>query len=163
VHLTSSDGSVAATATADATGAITVTTGAPTAFFARPIAKTVTLTARDFALNGSMISASTPVTFTTLAVLPQPTQAKLTSKVTWYFSGFTPGRFIFGHYLRKKPVAGVRFGRAKGPCGLLKVRAHFYPGGHPRFRSYTLVFDNSRRYSKKTRPRVLVKIHKIVL
>ncbi len=163
VQIASSDGSVNATATADANGAIAVTTTAPTAFFQVPSAKTVTLTAQDFSLNSGTISAATPVTFTTLAVLPQPSQAKLTSKVTWYFSGFTPGKVIYGHYLRKKPVARARFGRAKGPCGLLKVRARFYPGGHPRSSSYTLVFDNAKRYSKKTRPRVLIKIHKIVL
>jgi hypothetical protein len=163
VQISSSDNSVSATATADATGAISVTTTAPTAIFQRPSAKTVTLTAQDFSVNSGTISAATPVTFTTLAVLPQPSQAKLTSKVTWYFSGFTPGKVIYGHYLRKKPVARATFGRAKGPCGLLKVRARFYPGGHPRSSSYTLVFDSAKRYSKKTRPRVLIKIHKIVL
>jgi hypothetical protein len=65
--------------------------------------------------------------------------------------------------VRSKQVARVRFGRAKGPCGVLKVRARFYPGGHPRYDNYTLVFDSSKRYSKKTRPRVLLKIHKVIL
>jgi hypothetical protein len=162
VSLTSSDGSVDATATADPSGAIALTTGAPNPSFKLPGAKTLTLTANDFSSNGT-ITATVPVTVTTLAAVPKPTQAKLTSKVTWYFSGFTPGKYVYGHYLRKKQVARARFGRAKGPCGVLKVRARFYPGGRPRYDSYTLVFDNSRRYSKKTRPRVLLKIHKVLL
>jgi hypothetical protein len=162
VHITSSDGSVDATGTADPGGSIAVTTGAPNPFFKLPGAKTVTLTARDFALAGT-ITATAPVMVTTLAAVPRPTRAKLTSKVTWYFSGFRPGKYVYGHYLRRKQVARVRFGRAKGPCGLLKVRAGFYPGGHPPFDSYTLALDTSRRYSRKTRPRVLLKIHKVVL
>jgi hypothetical protein len=162
VSISSSDGSVDTTTTADPTGAISVTTGAPMPPFSLPGAKTVTVSAQDFSATGT-ISAAVPVKVAPLAVLPRPSQAKLTSKVTWYFSGFAPGKFIFGHYLRKNQVARTRFGRAKGACGLLKVHARFYPGGHPRYSSYTLVFDNAQRYSKKTRPRVLLKIHKVVL
>ena len=160
----SSDGSVDATATADASGAIAVTTGAPTPLFKLPGAKTVTLTAQDFAADSGTISATTPVTVTTLAVAPQPTQAKLTSKVTWYFSGFTPGKFVYGHYLRKKQVARVRSSagpRARAGCS--RSGRASTPAATRATSNYTLVFDDSKRYSKKTRPRVLLKIHKIVL
>ncbi|MGH2915837.1 MAG: hypothetical protein ACRDMX_12710 [Solirubrobacteraceae bacterium] len=76
----------------------------------------------------------------------------------WSFSGFRPGKTIYGHYIHGRQVALARFGRAHGPCGMLKVRARFYPGGHPRSRSYRLQLDQSRHYSKRARPRVLTSI-----
>jgi hypothetical protein len=88
----------------------------------------------------------------------KPTEAALTKKVTWYFSGFRRGKFIYAHYLHKKPAAQARFGRATGPCGLLKVKARFYPGGHPRFKTYTVQIDDSKRYSKHASPKIVTKL-----
>ncbi len=163
VYINSSDGSVNAQATADAAGNISVQTTAPNPVLNLPGAKTVTLTAQDPTLAGTMLSAATPVTATTLAVLPQPTQAKLTRKVTWYFSGFAPGKYIYGHYVRKNQVARARFGRAHGPCGVLKARARFYPGGHPKYGKYKLQFDDSKPYSEQSLPRYVLQITQTIL
>lgn len=164
VLITSSDGSVDTTTTANPAGDILVQTNAPIPILTLPGQQTVTLTAQDFtSTSPATLTATVPVTATTLAVLPQPTRAKLTSKVTWYFSGFAPGKFIYGHYLRKRQVARARFGRAQGPCGVLKVRARFYPGGHPRFSKYTLQLDDSKHYSKHSLPHFIVQITKTLL
>jgi hypothetical protein len=76
--------------------------------------------------------------------------------VTWYFSGFDGGHYIYGHYLRHgREVARARFGHAKGDCGLLRVRARFFPG-HQRYRTYGLQFDDTRLYSKRSSPRIVI-------
>lgn len=154
VNVSSSDGTASATTTAGPSGNIAVTTGAPTPSFSMPGTKTETLTAQQ----ASGTTATTPVTSAPLAVATKPAFAALTKKVTWYFSGFRPGHFIYAHYLRRKPVARTQFGRAKGACGVLKVKARFYPGGHPRYKSYKVQIDDSKRYSKRAAPRIVTKL-----
>lgn len=151
VQISSSDGSVNVQTTASATGTIAYDTFAPDPSFELPGQQTVTLTATE---SAAAITATTPVTVAPLAVGIQPSQALPSQKVTWYFSGFGPGKPVFGHYLRRQQVALTRFGRANGACGLLKARALLYPGGHPRYRLYGLQLDDSRRYSKHSSPRL---------
>lgn len=158
VEVSSSDGSVVASATANASGAIGITTGAPIPFFNLPGSKTVTMTAQDFTGTGTTITATVKAHIAPLAVATKPAQARLSKKVTWYFSGFRPGKFVYGHYLRKKQVARAKFGRARGTCGVLKVKAKFYPGGHPRFKSYGLQIDDSGRYTKHASPKIDTKL-----
>jgi hypothetical protein len=90
-----------------------------------------------------------------LSVATKPAVAKPTRKVTWHFSGFTPGKTIWIHYLRKRVVNRMSFGKANGPCGTLTARRKFYPGGHPQFTKYTVVIDQVKRYSKSARPRIV--------
>jgi hypothetical protein len=163
VEISSSDGSVATSTTVNASGDIAATTGAPIPAFSLPGSKTVTLTAQDFTAAGTTITATARTQAAQLAVDTKPAQARLSKKVTWYFSGFRPGRFIYGHYLHKKPVARAKFGRAKGPCGVLKVKAQFYPGGHPRFKSYGLQLDDSKGYSKHASPRIVTRLGTFVI
>ena len=69
----------------------------------------------------------------------------LTEKTNWSFSGFQPGKPIFGHYLYKgKQVALATFGRAQPPCGTLKVRARLYPAT-PHHASYSIQYDDQPR------------------
>jgi hypothetical protein len=149
VQISSSDGSVKLDTTASSTGAVTATTSAPDPSFALPGQKTVTLTASE-----NTIVATTPVTVAPLAVGISPAEAAAAQKVTWYFSGFEPGKPIFGHYLRTKQVALTRFGRAGGACGVLATKARLYPGGHPRYHLYGLQLDDSMHYSKRSSPRL---------
>ena len=89
------------------------------------------------------------------SVATQPSVAKPTQKVRWAFSGFTPGHTIYVHYLRKnRVVTRMAFGKAQGPCGTLKTKDRFYPGGHPKYSKYTVVFDQVKRYTKQARPRI---------
>jgi hypothetical protein len=155
VRITSSDSTVDVQTTADGAGNINVVTRAPIPFFSRPEAKVQTLNATDSTAAGATISASASVRDTELAVATAPAHARPSRKVIWYFSGFISGRYVYGHYVRShRQVARARFGRAKGLCGLLRVRAHFFPG-HQRFRHYGLQFDDSRHYSRHSTPRIV--------
>ena len=154
VQLSSSDGTVKATTLATVTGAIAVTTPAPDPSFALPGQQTVTLTAQQPSTPGALVTATTPVTVAPLSVAIMPAQAQPTQRVTWFFSGFEPGRPIYGHYLRRHQVALERFGPARGACGLLKVKAFLYPGGRPRYRLYGLQLDDSRHYRAGAAPRI---------
>ena len=151
VQISSNDGSVKGETIASATGTIAFTGRAPDPPFTLPGQQTVTLTATA---STAAITATTPVTVAPLAVGIQPSQAIPSQKVTWYFSGFDPGRLIFGHYLRTEQVALTRFGRAAGPCGVLRSRALLYPGGHPRYHLYGLQLDDARPYSRHSSPRL---------
>lgn len=153
VEITSSDGTVAEVTTASSTGTITLTTGAPAPLLNPLQRKTVTLTAQVSTVSGTAIVATTQATVTPLSVVTRPARAKFTRKVTWFFSGFEPGKPIYAHYLRRRPVAKTRFGKAKGACGVLKARALLFPGGHPRFKTYRVQIDDSKHYSKHTLPR----------
>jgi hypothetical protein len=157
VTVTSSDGSINQVLQAGPTGAISGTIGAPTPFFKLPSSEPVGLIADDYAPTGT-IQGGAFIKVTDLQVATVPGSAPPSRRVTWYFSGFTTGRYIYGHYVRHgRQVARARFGRAKGVCGLLRTRARFFPG-HQRYASYGLQFDNARRYSKHSTPRIVTSL-----
>jgi hypothetical protein len=155
ITITSSDGSVNATTRANLRGEFlaVVNAPAPEINFSKPTSRTVTLTAQDLSAHGT-ITGSTLVKGAYLDATTVPAKAKPHRRITWYFSGFTPGRAIYGHYLRgKHQVARVRFGRAKGACGLLRVRRSLLPA-HLRNRKYGVQLDDFKRYSRRARPRI---------
>lgn len=158
VEISSSDGTVAKLVTASPTGTIALTTAAPAPLLNPLEIKTVTLTAQVSSVSGPMVVATTPATVTPLSVVTKPARAKFTRKVTWFFSGFDPGKQIYAHYLRRRTVARTRFGKAQGACGVLKARARLFPGGHPRFKTYRVQIDDSKRYRKHTLPRFVTKL-----
>ncbi len=125
-----------------------------------PQVGTFTLTATD---EGTGAVATAQFEAATLAVVTKPTEARANRKVTFSFSGFRPGKEIYAHYLRKgKVTATAKFGRATGPCGTLRKRAHFYPG-RERYDRYTVQFDNSKRYSHKAEPQYRATVTRTVL
>lgn len=151
VSIASSKGwSAAAPATAGPTGTFMVSLPLPETTFTLPGQQTLTLTATGLA--GSV--AATPVMVAPRGLATAPAQAPLSHKLTWYLSGFTPGKYIYVHYLHPRPVARARLGRAKGACGVLKTRARVYPGVHPRYRKYNVQIDDARRYSKHSTPQI---------
>lgn len=145
---------VFATATASPQGGILLATQGPILSTAGPAVQSFTLTAND-QTSGAGNQATTAVTMANLAVATNPSVAKPTRKVTWHFSGFTPGRTIWVHYLRKRVVNRMSFGRAHGACGTLTAKRKFYPGGHPHFTKYTVVLDQVKRYTRRARPRIV--------
>ncbi len=145
---------VAGTTTAGPDGSINLVTQGPILPFSGPGSRSFTLTSQD-ETSGSGFLAQTAVTMTNFAVATQPAVAKPTRRVTWRFSGFVPGHTIYVHYLRKgKVLQRMTFGRANAPCGTLKTRDRFYPGGRPHYSKYTVVFDQVKRYTKRARPRI---------
>jgi hypothetical protein len=161
VVLQSGDGTVSATGTVSPTGTISITTGAPDDF--KAIAKeTTTVTATDFSVGGT-VAATANVNAAPLAVKTEPARAKFTRRVTFFFSGFRSGKQIYAHFLHPKQVAREQFGKATGPCGVLKTKALLYPGGHPRFRTYKLQFDNAKAYSAHASPRIDTTLNTFVI
>ncbi len=158
VEITSNVGFVAASATADAAGNIAVSTTAPLPPKAAAGAQGVLLTADDESANGP-ITAAVPLSVAYLYVFhggakKRPGLGAFHEKTNWAFSGFAPGKYIWGHYIvHGRQVAKVRFGKAAGPCGVLKTKAKLYPAT-PHFRSYPIQVDNSKRYSKHAFPKV---------
>ena len=147
--------SVFTSVTADHIGSFRAVTSGPLLLSAGPGTRTFALRAND-STSGVANLARTTVTMANLAVDTKPVLARPTQKVLWHFSGFQPGRTIWVHYLHKATVVNrMRFGTARGPCGTLKTRALFYPGGHPTLRRYSVVFDQLKRYTTSSRPRIL--------
>ena len=86
-----------------------------------------------------------------------PVDGVTTDTVTWRFAGFDPGRPIFSHLrFRRKSVDTHRFGVARGPCGVLTVRALRVPGaGRLHKGSWQLKLDQRRSYSAKAPGRIV--------
>jgi hypothetical protein len=68
-------------------------------------------------------------------------------------AGFTTGKRLYAHVLRKRYRRNVFVGRLKGDCRTLSVRRRVLPAGLAAG-VYTVQFDTKRRYSKKTEVRV---------
>ena len=158
VDITSDVGFVDATTTADPAGNIAVSTPAPLPPKAAVGAQSAVLTADDESINGP-ITAATAVNVAYLnaghgATKARPGLGAFREKTSWSFSGFTPGKYIWGHYvIHKRQVARIRFGKATGPCGVLKTRARLFPAT-PHRRSYPIQVDNAKRYSSHSFPKV---------
>ena len=151
IELTAGDATQ--TATAGSTGTFSVLMHAPTLATIGAGSKRFTITARD--QTSGTGSASTTFSVANLAFSTSPSVAKPSKIVHFSFSGFKPGAFIYGHYLRRgKVVTMQRFGRASGICGLLKAKAHLFPLRNPASGTYKVQIDDSRKYRAKALPRV---------
>jgi len=95
---------------------------------------------------------------TNLGVTVNPSAAKPGRKVLYHFGGFTPGKPIWGHYLRHgRQLFAHRFGKASGPCGTLTARATLFPGHRGRG-TYRVQFDTVKRYRPSTSPKALINV-----
>lgn len=152
-----SGGTVLANGTADSAGSFSITTAAPEFALKYPTQSTVLTVTDTNAANGAQTTTTLMVEAANLEVTTQPTSVKniAKTKVTYIFSGFTPGKRIYGYYMRKKVVAKSAFGRAAGPCGTLTQKALLFPGGHPKNDQYKVTFESSSRYVKTIFPRVV--------
>ncbi|HWC85455.1 MAG TPA: hypothetical protein VG388_02880 [Solirubrobacteraceae bacterium] len=161
IELETTLGNAFGSATADADGNIeTLMTAPALATNDLPAESAFTLTATD-PLHPLAVTPTTRFLVANLAVEARPANALPGTRVTWTFSGFTTGAKIYGHYLHgTKVTATATFGRATGPCGVLKVKALVYPG-HEKYGSYKIQIDDSRRYSPRTVPRWLGKLLQI--
>lgn len=154
IDLQSNAGGAFGTAMADANGNISTTITGPALSTMGPGMSTFTLTATDED-NALPTTPTTTFDVANLAVSTSPMEAKPGKKVTWSLSGFTGGTEIYAHYLHgKKVVATTFFGRATGPCGVLKAKKVLFPG-KARYDSYKVQFDGKRQYSAATRPAVV--------
>jgi len=141
-----------ADAVAGPSGTFLATGDAPVLGTTGPASESFTLTTTD--LTTPSITATATIKVANLAVLPTPLGVRNVheDKVTFSFSGFTPGKRIYGYWLGKKSVAKTTFAKAKGVCGVLKQKALLYPGGHPTADKYTVAFEQTAHYSKRANP-----------
>lgn len=164
VEITGSGDSITADTTADANGNISVTTPGPVPPL-NPGAHAFTVTATDTNFDTGQTFTTPPVTgYDSLGgVTLSQDIAKFTKKITYYLGGFIPGGKIYAHYLVHGKLTGTHlFGTAAAPCGTLKTKATIYPvsGGHPKG-SYTVQFDDAKKYSKAADPRYAIKFKPI--
>jgi hypothetical protein len=143
-------------AVADANGNVSIPAQAPELATIAPASKTTTLTATADNTDGTQTTATLPVQSANLAVATKPGSVRNVRKdnVTFTFSGFVPGKHIYGYYIRKKVVAKAKFAKAQGPCGMLKQKALLYPGGRPSKDQYKVTFESTSTFSKKAFPNV---------
>jgi hypothetical protein len=148
---------VSGTITVGADGTFSTVVPGPTLGTAGPAQRKFTLNARD-ETNG-VTAASTTLRVANLAFSTQPAQAKPSTPVTFHFSGFRGGQGIYGHFIHGHVTITHKFGRATGPCGMLKAKSRLFPGGRPRFQHYKVQFDDARRYSRRSRPNIVTGIN----
>lgn len=146
-------GGFSATAVPDPTGTFTTRGPAPT-LPAGPRSRAFTLTAADETTPGPTATLTIHVANLSASVSRSEVRNVSKDRVVFTFSGFKPGKPIYGYYLRRKVVARARFRRAAGPCGTLRQKALLYPGGHPKATLYNVAFENAGRYSARAYPRV---------
>jgi hypothetical protein len=144
-------GKALGTLTSDGAGSITGRFPAPAPFKRATSIRTYTVTA-SASSTGSPVAARTTlqVVHTHIGVTPPFITPGF---VTYKALGFTYGRSLYVHYLRgTRHLRTSRIGTLSGPCGSLtkKVRMFLFRPVKPG--SYTLVFDNSARYSASYRP-----------
>jgi len=85
-----------------------------------------------------------------LGVTVRPRNGGAGRKLRVNASGFTTGKRLYAHIVRKRYRRNVFIGKLKGPCRTLKLRKRVLPASTPTG-VYTVQFDTRRRYSKKTK------------
>jgi hypothetical protein len=105
------------------------------------------------------ILAEAPFELTNLAVRTKPASAPYDHVVTYVFSGFAPGKPIYGHFLRGgKVVVNHKFGKSTGACGLLQAKSKLFPGNGPSSATYKIQFDDSKKYDPKVTRKIVTKL-----
>jgi hypothetical protein len=139
------------TLTADGSGAIAGHFSAPAPSRRVTARRTYTLTASASA-SGSPVAAHTTfkVVHTDIQVIPP----FITPGFVIYSAlGFTYGQVLYVHYLQgKHHLATGRIGHLSAPCASLRKKVKMFLFRPVTAGIYTLVFDNSARYSATYRP-----------
>ncbi len=109
-------------------------------------------------LSGQIL-AEAPFQITNLAVATKPPYAPYSHVVKYSFAGFRPNKPIFGHYFRHKHlVVTHKFGKAKGPCGILHTKAKLFPGHGVAGAKYKVQFDDSKKVNPKAHPKIVTSL-----
>ena len=146
------DGQLSASGNADPAGNFTQPLTAPL-LPGSTLQHTFSLAAQD--QTNPALAATAAVTVTKLTATVKPRRARPTRKVRFGIHGMPPGQPIYLHYVfHRKQRARVKMGTAKAPCGTLSVRKRFFPMRRPAVGTWTFQFDNQKRYSKSTLPRI---------
>ncbi|MBA3263907.1 MAG: hypothetical protein H0T69_15830 [Thermoleophilaceae bacterium] len=85
-----------------------------------------------------------------LAVKIRPRNGTAGRRLRINATGFTTGKRLYAHVLRRGYKRNVFIGKLKGPCRTAKARRRILPATLPAG-VYTVQFDTKRRYSRKTK------------
>jgi hypothetical protein len=85
-----------------------------------------------------------------LSVRVRPKNGAAGRRLRLNAAGFTTGKRLYAHVIRKRFRRNVFIGKLKGPCHTLKARRRVLPASLASG-DYTVQFDTKRRYSKKTK------------
>jgi hypothetical protein len=107
-----------------------------------------TLVATDAANPAN--TATTQFLGSSLLVKVKPQNGAAGRKLRISASGFTTGKRLYAHILRKGYRRNVFIGKLKGPCHTLKKRKRVLTASTPNG-VYTVQFDTKKRYAKKTK------------
>jgi hypothetical protein len=107
-----------------------------------------TLVASD--TTNPAITATTQFLGSALVVRVKPLNGAAGRRLRVSASGFTTGKRLYAHILRKGYRRNVFIGKLKGPCRTLKLRRRVLSGATPNG-VYTVQFDTKKRYAKKTK------------
>jgi hypothetical protein len=104
------------------------------------------------------IFATLTLRATDVAVTVKPRRAGPGRAVRFKARGFTNSKRLYAHIRRgRRYRRNVGIGRLKGACRKLSRRKRIFALG-TRPGVYTVQFDGERRYSKKTKPRILYRV-----
>jgi hypothetical protein len=92
-----------------------------------------------------------------LAVRIRPLNGAAGRKLRIKAWGFTTGKRLYAHVLRRGYERNVSIAKLKGPCRTGKARRRILPASLSPGK-YTVQFDTKRRYSRKTKVRVRFRV-----
>jgi hypothetical protein len=151
------NGVTQANGNADQAGNVSQQIGAPVL----PIDSVVTtynLTATDQSNLANVGTAQVTITKLTASLSPEK-NVRPQRKIKFNVRGMPPAVTVFLHYVfHGRSRATITLGRPDAPCGTLTKRRRFFPFDHPSVGVWIFQFDNSRRYSSKSRPAIRGKI-----
>jgi hypothetical protein len=114
---------------------------------------TFNLTATD--QNNPANVGSVPVIVTRFGAAIHPAQAPPGRRVKFAIRGMPPGKQVYLHYvLHGRVRLTVALGTPAGPCGTLNVKRRYFPIHRPAAGTWSLQFDQRKRYSSTTRPAI---------
>ncbi len=102
-------------------------------------------------------AATTVFLGSALAVRVRPRNGAVGRKLRIRATGFTTGRRLYAHVVRKRYRRNVFVGKLRGPCRTGKARRRIVPASLPAG-VYTVQFDTRRKYSRKTKVWVRFKV-----
>jgi hypothetical protein len=140
----------------DAAGGLTLAFTAPLRATAKPGNTRVVLTAKELTGTAPQPPVTAAFRVTTLSFATTGGTRSPKAMRTWTFSGFQPGKPIYGHFrFGGRTRANHRFGVATAPCGELRRRAPAFPiRGQVDPGTWRVQVDQRPTYARTTSPRL---------
>jgi Bacterial Ig domain len=100
------------------------------------------------------LTASVPLRTSALTVNLKPKQGPPGRLFKIAARGFTTGKRLYAHIVKGDFHRTIKIGRLKGPCHKITARKRLFPG-NVATGVYRVQFDSRRKYSRKTKVKVL--------